>query len=192
MLTIAWDVDDVLNDLMRAWLEREWRPQHPGCQVAYEEICANPPHEVLGVSLEEYLASLDEFRRTRYAELAPVPEAKAWFERHGDAYRHIAVTAVPLACAPSSAAWVMRHFGRWIRSFHVVPSSRPGETLPVYDGTKQDFLGWLGKAAVLVDDHSGNVEAARRAGLRAVLMPRPWNDAAGSAAAAYNELGQLQ
>jgi hypothetical protein len=43
----------------------------------------------------------------------------------------------------------------------------------------------------LVDDHSGNVQSARRAGLRAVLMPRPWNDAAGSAAAAYNELGQL-
>ena len=192
MLTIAWDVDDVLNDLMRTWLEQEWRPRHAGCRVSYDELRANPPHDVLGVSLPEYLESLDEFRRTRYPELAPVLEAAAWFERHGEAYRHIAVTAVPMECAPLSAAWVMRHFGRWIRSFHVVPSKRPGIKLPAYDNTKQDFLGWLGKADIFVDDHTANVDAARRAGLRALLMPRPWNGGTGNAADTFAQLGQVR
>src|SRR3974390_3400330 len=125
MLTIAWDGDDVLNDFTREWLEQVWRPRHSECHVLFSELRANPPHEVLGISLAEYLRSLDEFRRARFSELAPIPEALDWFQQTGDTYRHIAITAIPLDSAPLSAAWVMRRFGRWIRSFHVVPSQRP-------------------------------------------------------------------
>jgi hypothetical protein len=192
MLTIAWDVDDVLNDLMRVWLERAWLPEHSGCRAAYEDLRANPPHELLGIRLEEYLASLDAFRRTHYLEeLAPRPEVLAWFERHGGAFRHMALTATPLACAPISAAWVLRHFGKWIRSFHFVPSARAGETIPTYDRGKQDFLSWWGQPAVLVDDQPANVEAVRRAGGRAILTPRPWNGGAGTIAQAIAELENL-
>lgn len=192
MLTIAWDVDDVLNDLMRTWLHVQWLPSHPGSRVAYEDLRSNPPHPVIGATLDEYLASLDEFRRVRYlAELAPLPEVREWFERHGDGYRHMALTAVPLDSAPVSSAWVFRHFGRWIRTFHFVPSARPGAPVPLCDRTKQDFLGWLGKAAVLVDDHPENVALARQAGLQAVLMPRPWNGGRRTVAETFRELENL-
>ena len=33
MLTIAWDVDDVLNNLMEAWLEEAWKPTSPAMRV---------------------------------------------------------------------------------------------------------------------------------------------------------------
>jgi hypothetical protein len=191
MLTIAWDVDDVLNDFMHDWLELGWRPRHPACHVTYGELRANPPHQVLGVSLSEFLGSLDDFRHTRFSELAPVPEALDWFRQHGDSYRHIALTAIPLDSAPLSAAWVMRHFGRWIRSFHLVPSARAHSDAPVYDRTKQDFLSWFEKATVLVDDHPGNINAARSLGIRATVMPRPWNGAPGTVASAFTELGSL-
>lgn len=191
MLTIAWDVDDVLNDLMRSWLRDEWLPRHPECGVSYGDLRSNPPQTLLGVSLDEYLASLDRFRRSRYAELQPLPEAKGWFERHGHRYRHLALSAVPLESAPVSAAWVLRHFGAWIRSFHFVPSRRPGGSIPVYDAGKSDFLRWLGKADVLVDDTAANVEAAREAGFQAVLMPRPWNGGAGTDACALGALERL-
>lgn len=192
MLTIAWDVDDVLNDLTRAWLDQAWLPNHPECPVSYEELSANPPHALLGVGLDEYLASLDEFRLSRYLpDLAPVPEAHEWFERHGGRYRHIALTAVPLRCAPISAAWTLRHFGRWIRSFHFVPSRRAGESIPQYDVTKQDFLRRSGDIAVLVDDHAVNVESARELGIQAVLMPRPWNGRKATIAEIFAELEKL-
>ena len=192
MLTIAWDVDDVLNDLMGTWLEQEWLPTHPQCHAARQDLRANPPLEAIGASLDEYLVSLDRFRQIRYlAELQPLPEARQWFESYGHGFRHIALTAVPLDCASISAAWVMRHFGAWIRSFHFVPSPRPGDSAPVYDRTKQEFLDWMGKTAVLVDDHSGNVESARRAGIRGVLVPRPWNQGKGAVAEAFRELENL-
>jgi hypothetical protein len=188
MLTIAWDVDDVLNDLMRIWLREEWLPEHPQCRVCYEDLRANPPQSVLGASLEEYLASLDHFRRSRYAEIEPLAEAAAWFEGYGHAYRHIALTAAPLHAGPVSAAWVLRHYGRWIRSFHFVPSPRPGEALPEYDRSKREFLDWWGKADIVVDDMPANVEAAREIGIRAILMPRPWNGNSATLADAFREL----
>ena len=191
MLTIAWDVDDVLNDLMRSWFSEAWLPAHPACALRYEELRANPPAALLGVSGEEYLDSLDRFREARYAELAPLPEAEAWFERNGDRYRHIALTGVPLAAAPLSAAWVMRHFGRWMRSFHFVPSPRAGQAIPAYDASKRDFLRWWGKADALVDDSPANVDAAREAGVRALLMPRPWNGAGGTPADFFRQLETL-
>lgn len=191
MFTIAWDVDDVLNDLMRTWFMKAWLPSHPGSRVAYEDLRSNPPHEVLGVALEEYLSSLDGFRQTCYADLPPLPEALAWFEQHGDRYRHLAVTAVPLPYAPISAAWTMRHFGRWIRSFHFVPSARRGESIPSYDRSKREFLGWWGRADALVDDHLENVESVRQAGMRGVLMPRPWNGGADGVAETFRMLETL-
>lgn len=192
MWTIAWDVDDVLNDLMGAWLRQEWLPQHPQCKASVKDLRVNPPNSAVGVSLDEYLVSLDRFRRDRYLpELPPLPEATEWFERNGARYRHIALTAVPLEYAPVSAGWVVRHFGRWIRSFHFVPSKRSGDCAPQYDQSKQEFLDWYGKAAVLVDDHAGNIEAARKAGLRGVLVPRPWNNGTGTVSDAFQELENL-
>ena len=176
MRTIAWDVDDVLNDLMRSWLEQRWLPSHPNCSLRYEDIVENPPHRLFGVSLDEYLTSLDAFRLSGAAgRLPPVAAVLAWFHQYGEHFRHIALTATPLCSVPVSAGWVTRHFGPWIRSFNFVPSKREGECIPMYDRTKSDYLRWWGKVDILVDDSAVNVEAARALGIRAILMPRPWN-----------------
>jgi len=175
MKTIVWDVDDVLNDLMRDWFAGAWLPTHQECKIIYEDIQQNPPHDVLGISREEYLKSLDAFRAAEGSKLLPVPEVYEWFQRYGHLFRHAALTAVPLRAADISAAWVMKHFGRWIRSFNVVPSPRPDDVHPRSTQTKKEFLACWGPAHILIDDSLANVEGAQQLGMRGVLFPRPWN-----------------
>lgn len=176
MRTIVWDVDDVLNDLMRVWLEQHWLPGHPGCALKYEQIKGNPPHDLLGVSQEEYLASLDDFRLCgRYDSLKPIEEVRQWFITHGAQARHVALTKVPAATAHVSAAWVMKNFGAWIRSFHFIPSFRTGEQVPAYDENKGAYLNYFGRADLLIDDTMENIKAAEAAGVKALVFPRPWN-----------------
>jgi hypothetical protein len=191
MRTIVWDVDDVLNDLTRVWLETAWLPAHPLRSLHYQDLRANPPLAALGVSLAEYLESLDQFRQSSYLErLEPLPEALHWFRAHGERYRHLALTSAPLSCASISAAWVFRHYGAWIRTFHVVPSARNGERHPVYDLTKTEFLQWLGKPELLlVDDRPENVAQAKDLGWATITLPRPWNGASGSVADAFQQIG---
>ncbi|MBI4652214.1 hypothetical protein HY745_13270 [Candidatus Desantisbacteria bacterium] len=174
--TIAWDIDDVLNDLMLLWFEEKWLNDHPECGIQYEEIIDNPPHKILGVSLQEYQKSLDDYRLSIcYQQMVPVNEIKNWFIKQGNNYRHIVITSVPLICAPASAQWVFKNFGVWIRSFHFVPSKRKNQHIPEYDKDKGSFLKWLGKADFFIDDNTENIKAAENAGVKSILIPRPWN-----------------
>lgn len=174
MLTIVWDLDDVLNDLMSAWFD-SWKRAHPECALSYAQISENPPDRVLGIAREEYLASLDEFRNSERARaLTPNREVLAWMKQHGAAYRHVALTARPLDSAPPAAEWLFRHFGTYIRAFGVVPGRLAAGT-PQYDATKGDFLRWFGRADILVDDSEENLASAEKLGIHGVLYPQPWN-----------------
>lgn len=183
MATIVWDRDDVLNDLLRCWLEDWWKPGHPDCTTAYEDLTENPPHRVIGIRLEEYLESLDAFRLSTLADaMDPLPDVLLWFERHGGDHRHLVLSSTPVATAATAAAWTFRHFGRWVDSFHLVPSPRASDRAPSRYGDKGEYLHWLAKGDAFVDDSPAHVESARRAGLDGVLFPRPWNGAPGTIA----------
>lgn len=190
-MTIVWDVDDVLNDLMRAWFTQTWLPSHPGCALKYDDITENPPDRVLGISRSEYLESLDSFRASDAARrMPPNREIAQWLSRQGRRCRHIALTARPVENVPHAAEWVFRHFGAYVRAFGVVPSrSQPGS--PVYDRTKDEFLTWFGGASVLVDDSAENISAARAAGFEGILYPRPWNGNTGTVAGLLDRLNCL-
>lgn len=174
--TIVWDIDDVLNDLTRSWFETAWRPAHPDCRVTYEQLTANPPHPVLGITKEEYLRSLDRFRLSpEAADLVPDPALKDWFADHGHRYRHVALTARPTLTAAAAVQWLLIHFGEWFQMFAFVPSKRPGIDSRQPDTSKGEFLRWLGKADCFVDDDTTNCEAAEALGVRTFLVARPWN-----------------
>ena len=176
MLTLAWDVDDVLNDLMRTWLKVWWRPQHPGCILNYEDIKKNPPHQLLDIELDQYLRSLDGFRLSeRYGQMQPNPEALEWFKKHGPSFRHIAVTSVPRVAAPVSASWLIRCFGDWIRTFHFVPSARPRDIPTTYESTKAGYLKWLNRVDMFIDDNTRDVHEVSTLGIRCFLVSQPWN-----------------
>jgi hypothetical protein len=191
MLTIAWDIDDVLNNLMADWLKEKWLPEHPGCGVTFEQIIENPPERILKSTREEYLESLDAFRLSgRYMHMSPNPEALDWFQRSGDKARHIALTAVPLKAAHVSAHWVMKNFGKWIRGFHFVPSFRP-ESIPSYDENKAGYLKWLDKVDLFIDDSPENILQAQNLGVKGMLIFRPWNKSSLTLKDALKELDDL-
>lgn len=189
MITVAWDVDDVLNDLMLLWLQDRWLPEHPQYHINFEDIIENPPHKILNCTLEEYLNSLDSFRQSsKYHDMPANFEVLSWFKNHGYKARHIALTAVPLRCAGYCAEWVLRNFGQWIRTFHFVPSLRQGEKIPQYEINKIDYLRWLGKVDILVEDKEEIIRQAQDMGIKGILISRPWNKAVLSLEEALEEI----
>ena len=69
----------------------------------------------------------------------------------------------------------MRHFGRWIRTFHVVPTPRDDDPAPEYEQSKAESLKHFRDVDVFVDDTPCNLAAVAESGVKAVAFPRPWN-----------------
>jgi hypothetical protein len=190
--TIVWDVDDVLNNLMEDWLEQRWRPDHAGAGLSYEDLVRNPPDELLGVSRREYTDSLDAFRGSDAGRrMRPVGEVVKWFGSHGQEYHHVALTARPIATIPETARWVFQHFGAWIRSFAFVPSPRPGDPSFTYDVSKAELLARQDLGDLFVDDDEGNIEGVAATGRKTLMIPRPWNRAAGNTEDALRRIRDL-
>jgi hypothetical protein len=124
--------------------------------------------------------------------MQPIPQVLQWFSEHGSRLRHVAVSAVPLAAAHLSAAWVIRNFGLWIRSFHFIPSPREGKPTPVYDRSKGEAMRQWGTIDAFIDDSPDNLASAESFGIRTFCVPRPWNRASGCLAGILNELTTLE
>jgi phosphoglycolate phosphatase-like HAD superfamily hydrolase len=191
MRTIVWDVDDVLNNLAEHWL-RQWRAEHPAVSVDYASLSKNPPHELLSISFETYLKSLDLIRDSvdAHEQLTPNPQILEWLRQHGHRYRHLALTARPAHTVGPAAAWVLRHFGEWIRTVAFVPTRKP-PAWPDYDLTKAGYLQWLNLDAILIDDSATNVMEVKAKGLDAMLFPQPWNPGAPSVPELLNQLAHF-
>ncbi len=191
MRTIVWDVDDVLNNLTEYWLAR-WSAKHPETSLDYRSIRKNPPHELLSIRLETYLESLDEIRASvdAHERLTPNPQILQWLAEQGRRYRHIALTARPPHTAGPAAAWVLKHFGAWIRSVAFVPVRKPAGW-PDYDLRKVDYLQWLNVQAILVDDSPNHVGEMKENGLDALLFPQPWNTSTQSITEILSQLGRF-
>ena len=191
MRTIVWDVDDVLNNLNELWFAR-WRRKHPDTTLSYADLRRNPPHELLGISFETYLESLDEIRASvsAHEDLTPQPEIVAWLNQYGSRYRHFALTARPPHAAASAGAWVLGHFGQWIRSVAFVPPRKPADW-PDYDLTKAAYLDWVNLDAVLIDDSETNILQVKDRGRPAILFPQPWNHGTASVADVLTQLAEF-
>jgi hypothetical protein len=191
MRTIVWDVDDVLNNLTEYWLAR-WRANHPLVVLDYGSIRKNPPHELLSISFETYLESLDEIRASvdAHDKLTPNPLILEWLIGQGHRFRHIALTARPPHTAGPAAAWVLNHFGAWIRSVAFVPTRKP-PGWPDYDLRKVDYLQWLDVQGVLLDDSATNVAEVKSAGIPALLFPQPWNGSTETVPEVLAQLGRI-
>ena len=176
MLTIAWDVDDVLNNFISDWYKMKWTVENPNSKIKFEELKDNPPHKSLGITKLDFLKSLDEFRVTEeFQNIPPKQEILDWFKKYGNLARHIALTAVPLAHAGLSANWVIKYFGSWIRSFNFVPSYREAHDIHYYDNSKGEFLDWFKNVDIFVEDNETNFNDAEAIGIKGFLVNKPWN-----------------
>jgi len=174
--TIIWDIDDVLNNITKIWFTDCWIPAHPDCRLNFEDLTENPPHRLLGIKREEYLASLDRFRLSPdVLKMIPDIHLINWFKRNGVKFRHIALTARSRKTVHSAFAWVLLYFGQWFQTFSFVPAERIGEPPGHPDREKVEFLSWLGKGDFIIDDNAGNIAEAKKLGIEAFLVDRPWN-----------------
>jgi hypothetical protein len=177
MKTIVWDIDDVLNDLTRAWFEGVWLKTHKNLGMRYENLLENPPDKLLNISKADYLSSLDQFRLSPEAEdMDPEKGVLRWFMESGENFRHLALTARPIKTMSPAASWLLKHFGEWFQAISFVPSWRIDENPKQADRTKHEFLQWLGKADYFIDDHSENVRKAKELGVKVFLVSQPWNN----------------
>jgi hypothetical protein len=162
---------------MYSWFHEYQETYNPTSTLKYQELSQNPPHEIIGITLKEYLCSLDEFRDSEKGRsLTPNKQVLNWLTKDGAKYRHVGLTARSKQTIPALAEWTFHHFGDWIRTLSFIPANREGESLPVYDKSKTDFLKWLEKADFYVDDLSENVKEAEEIGITAFLFPQPWNN----------------
>ncbi len=101
MVTIAWDIDDVINNLMREWFEKKWLVDHEDCPLSYNGLLENPPNKILGISLNKYLNSLDQFRHSKeYMMMKPMVQVEQWFHSYAasSAYCCSNSTATAIHC----------------------------------------------------------------------------------------------
>ncbi|MDD2890483.1 MAG: hypothetical protein PHE49_07575 [bacterium] len=177
MKTIIWDIDDVLNDLMKSWFENIWLPSNPGCRLSYKNLTSNPPNELLNLQKEDYFKLLDEYRNSNKANnMKPDEKVIKWFEKYGENFRHIALTARPTHTVSAVAEWVLCYFGKWIRTISFIPSGRPNIYMPTYDKGKVEYLKWFGKADFFIDDKTEDIEGAKKLGIKSYLVAQPWNN----------------
>ncbi|MBR3708800.1 MAG: hypothetical protein IKM17_07310 [Lentisphaeria bacterium] len=171
---LIWDVDDVLNTLMQQYAACGF-PENSK-KLSYGELTENPPHDLLGISKEDYLASLDRVRACGFYDLPPRPEVMAFFAECGHLFDHIVLSAVPLRFMEKSSAWVLHYFGEWIQNCLFIPSPRPDCCVKSQMfSSKAEAVGFFGPRAVLIDDAVKNVEETLSSGGRAVYFPAPWN-----------------
>jgi hypothetical protein len=171
MVTIVWDIDDVLNELTEEWIDSI---NHPSV-FSKEQLKSPDFHSVLGWSQSEYLQSIDTFRLTSFVDLEPNASIQKFMSDNSHVV-HLVLTATPLLSAHISAEWTFRNFGKWVDGFLLAPSSRP--TISSTRRSKYDHLARLVSSrdvVLCIDDHPSNIAAALSAGAAPILWPQPWN-----------------
>ena len=171
---LIWDIDDVLNTLMQQYVA--YGLPENAKKLSYKELTENPPHDLLGISKEDYLFSLDRVRAGGFYNLPPRSEIMAFFAECGHLFDHIVLSAVPLRFMEKSSAWVLHYFGEWIQNCLFIPSVRPDCCVKSQIFfSKAQAVEFFGQRAVLIDDSVKNVEETLVSGGRAVYFPAPWN-----------------
>jgi 5'(3')-deoxyribonucleotidase len=170
---LIWDIDDVLNDLIRLCISTTAQTIRPG--IRFEDLQQNPPLQELGCSLDEYRSILDECRAEYLYDQPPRKEVLEFFQTWGDQFRSVTLSSAPVSTAHRSAEWVLRHFGRWIHGTIFVPSPRKHIPIgiPLF-ASKAEAVSTLN--GILIDDMPQNVEPVRAAGNKAFYFPAPWNE----------------
>ena len=170
---IVWDADDVLNRLMFSWLDY-WNTIN-NTNASYSELSQNPPDSIIGISRKEYIDSLDGFRNSESGKKVLTNDiVKNWFENHGNKFKHVACTARPIETMPNQAWWIYYNYGKWIHTVHAAKTVRDLMDNH-HPATKADFISWMNKEVLFIDDSEENVNAVSETGSETMLYPQPWN-----------------
>ncbi len=173
MKLIYWDCDDVLNELMKNWLM--YFNLTTGKTFCYTDIIENPPYQILNISKNDYLLSLDSYRLNYYNKLQPNKQILCWFEQNGKYFYHQIITSTSRKTAHVYANWIMKYFGNWIQTINFVYSNRNNCTSVKYFNSKKEWLKQFGiKDSIFIDDTKKNIQGIDF--IHCLNFKQPWND----------------
>ena len=77
---------------------------------------------------------------------------------------------------PNQAWWIYHNYGQWIHTVHAAKTSR--NTMSNHHCViKADFISWINKEVLFIDDSEENVNTVSETGVETMLYPQPWNNA---------------
>jgi len=189
----VWDVDDVLNPLMRDWLEYQKQLGSVCSKFEYADLINPDFSETLGWPRQKFLFALDEFRLKFQRRLEPNKLIKNWFRQNQAMnVKHVALTATPRTVSDVSRDWVSQNFGEFVDDFHLAPSARDTDLLP--RKRKQDFYMEFKaeyREVIAIDDRPDNLNDARDAGISILCWPQPWNGSLLDSESTLKELSKM-
>jgi hypothetical protein len=142
----------------------------------YHQLTVNPPHELCGMSINEYLQSLDHFRLSLRASQMEVRQpVLSWFMSQGHRFEHHVLTARPRTTVSAAAEWVFSRLGTWVRHFHFVPAVRADDPLPDSGDSKSRVISSIGGSDYFVDDLESNISQSQHLVRHCLTVPQPWN-----------------
>ena len=86
----------------------------------------------------------------------------------------MACSARPIHTMPNQAWWIYHNYGQWIHTVHVAGTGRNKE-MDYKNISKADFISWIDKEVLFIDDSEENVNAVSETGSETMLYPQPWN-----------------
>ncbi len=173
--TIIWDFDDVLFNTLYYWTQ--WYNEQNGTIIQYENIVENPPLIAAGINYEEYRMSMDAFRNSDFARsIEPDKSLIEWFEKYGDHFIHVVLTARPLSTMPAASRWIYTHFGRWIHTISHISSPRPNDRIHNHFSKKGDWINYFNPTGYYIDDSPAHIASVNSDKITPLLLSRPWND----------------
>ncbi len=168
-MKIGIDFDDVLVDFVSAYIE--FNNQKYGANLRYEDITTLAYNKVLGITVSEQDRRMFEFYQTEFfRNLLPFSEAREILQRISSRHLLFIVTARPYEILEETLASTHRHFTDIFSWVHFGNGhARFGNYTSKAEICKREEI------ELIIDDSADNCAECHNAGIRAILLDRPWN-----------------
>ncbi len=169
-IIIIWDIDDVLNNFTKEWLN--WYNKQNKKDFLYLNLYENPPCRYINIKIEDYLNSIDCFRKEKFLKLKPRKEIIEWFKKSPvEKIFNIALTSIPEKFIEMSSFWLFKNFKTWIKGFFSVPTIRNSNLKQ----NKENIIKLMKKVDIFIDDNEQNVNSIKNFVKHSLIFPAPWN-----------------
>jgi hypothetical protein len=179
VLNIVWDIDSVLNNFEEEWFLYYKSINHEKYKnLFFNDIVDNPPHNILGITKEEYLESLNYFRKYCMHTVKPNMSVLDWLNVYGSKINSSVLTSALYPSLEESAYWLFSNYKRYIRSYTVIPSYINKENAIIYDETKLDFLKKTRNVDIFIDDNEKTINSVKEflPHIKVFCPKQPWNN----------------
>ena len=165
-MIIAVDLDDVLADSLRAFIE--FYNENYNKKLKYEDFTAYTLNEIMGMPREEENKILEKFDNGGYFEkIKPIEGAVEAIKKLSKKHKIIIITSRTKDKEEKTKKWVEKFFGKY--DIYFIRQNYSGKSK-----TKAEICKEI-KAEILIEDYLGYAENCAKNGIKVLLFDYPWN-----------------